>query len=288
MDLIYSMQSAIAFMEDHLLEPITYEDVAKYLYVSSYHFHRTFRLFTGMPAAEYIKNRRLSLAGQELLTTTHKVIDIALKYCYESPESFAKAFLRFHGVTPSRARKPGAKLKLFHRFQIKITLQGGTSMDYRIEERKPFRLIAKVKEFRNEIIAEDGNVDIPNFWDACLQDGTFNLLNTCSGTEATYGLCSPVSKESDTFLYGIGKEYSGSNCPEGLIVWEVTHPLWAVFKCIGTNGNCLSDMWNRIFTEFLPGSAYNMPDETDFELYSDTLGADCFCELWIPIEKKQL
>lgn len=99
MEYIQSIPKAIDYMEDNLLENINYEDVAKAVYMSNYHFHRIFSLVTGISANEYIKNRRLSLAGQELSMSKSKVIDIAMKYGYDSPESFSRAFTRFHGVS---------------------------------------------------------------------------------------------------------------------------------------------------------------------------------------------
>ncbi|WP_253200644.1 helix-turn-helix transcriptional regulator [Clostridium sp. CF012] len=92
MNFIQNLQRAIDYMEEHILEPITYEDVARHVYMSSYHFHRTFSLVTGITANEYIRNRRLSMAGQELSISDAKVIDIALKYGYDSPESRFKDF----------------------------------------------------------------------------------------------------------------------------------------------------------------------------------------------------
>lgn len=124
MDFIQSLQRAIDYMEENILEPINYEDVANHIYVSSYYFHRTFSLITGITANEYIRNRRLSMAGQELSISDDKVINIALKYGYESPESFTKAFTRFHGITPNVAKRAGIKLKSFNRLLIKIKLEG--------------------------------------------------------------------------------------------------------------------------------------------------------------------
>ncbi|MDE6952558.1 MAG: AraC family transcriptional regulator [Erysipelotrichales bacterium] len=138
MDGIQSIQKAVEYMEEHLLEKISYEDVAKQLYMSNYHFHRLFSMITGITANEYMRNRKLSMAGQELVMSNKKVIDIAYKYGYESPESFAKAFTRFHGVTPSMARYPGTKLQSFNRLVIKITVEGGIFMDYKIVEKKSF------------------------------------------------------------------------------------------------------------------------------------------------------
>lgn len=143
MDFIQNFQRAIDFMEEHILEQITYEDVANHLFISSYHFHRTFSLVTDITANEYIRNRRLSMAGQEISISNAKVIDIALKYGYDSPESFTKAFTRFHGITPNVARRAGMKLKSFNRLLIKIKLEGGTVMDYRIEKREEFKLLAR-------------------------------------------------------------------------------------------------------------------------------------------------
>lgn len=286
MDFIQSLQQAIDYMEEHLLEPITYEDVAKHLYTSSYNFHRTFSLVTGMTANEYIRNRRLSLAGQEISASDEKVIDIALKYGYDSPESFTKAFRRFHGVTPNVARRAGVRLKSFNRLLIKIKLEGGNGMDYRIEKREPFKLLAKVRQFRNEIIKEEGNNDIADFWKACSVDGSLRTLQKITKRNDFYGACAPVSDECSHFDYGIGMEFDGGDAPEGFSVWEVKPTLWAVFKCVGDTPECIGETWGRIFTEFLPSSEYKMLDETDFELYKDDDNNDCFCEIWIPVEKK--
>lgn len=286
MNYIQNLQRAINYMEEHILEPITYEHVAKHIYVSGYHFHRTFSLVTGITANEYIRNRRLSMAGQEISLSNAKVIDIALKYGYNSPESFTKAFTRFHGITPNMARRAGMKLKSFNRLLIKIKLEGGTVMDYRIEKREEFKLLAKIRKFRNESISEEGNTEIPDFWKECGANGTFEVLKQNTNEHDIYGVCAPISKESKHFDYGIGMKFSCGNVPEGYGIWQVKPTLWAVFKCIGETPDCIGETWGKIFSEFLPGSEYNMIDDTDFELYSQDLETDCFCEIWIPIEKK--
>lgn len=284
MDFIMDIQKAIDYMEEHLLEPITYKDVAKHIYISNYHFHRTFSLLTGMTATDYIRKRRLSLAGDEITMTRIKVTDLALKYGYQTSESFTKAFTRFHGIAPNLARCAGTNLKSFNRLHIKITLEGGKGMDYRIEKREPFTLLAKITQFRNEIISEEDNQEIPDFWKTCRVNGTLNVLKKHSLTSHLFGLCAPISKESSHFDYGIGMEYKGQEIPEGYGLWEVKPELWAVFKCIGTDPVCIGDTWKRIFSEFLPSSQYIMLDDTDFELYDDS--PDYFCEIWIPVKRK--
>ena len=286
MDYIQSIRKAIEYMESHMLEDITYEDVARQVYMSNYHFHRLFSMIVGITANEYIRKRKLSMAGQELILSDKKIIDIALKYGYESPESFTKAFSRFHGVTPKAAKQAGAQLKSFNRLTIKIQIEGGTAMEYKIVEREKFKLLAKVEAFRNESVSEKGNTDIPDFWTKCRADGVFEVLRQHTKEHDVYGACSQISKESEYFDYGIGMLYDGGEVPEGYHIWEITPTLWAVFQCIGTNAECIGETWDRIFKEFLPGSDYNMLDAVDFELYPENNDTDCFCEIWIPVEKK--
>lgn len=286
MDCIQSIQKAIDYMEEHILEDINYEDVAKNVYMSNYHFHRLFSMISGITANEYIRNRKLSMAGQELIMSHKKVIDTAMKYGYTSPESFSKAFSRFHGVTPIMAKRSGAKLKSFNRLVIKIKLEGGTVMKYKIVEKEEFKLLAKVKAFRNESISEVGNTEIPDFWEQCREQRVFNVLSKHTKIHDVYGLCAPISKESAYFDYGIAMKYDGGDIPEGYKLWHVKPALWAVFECIGDDEKCIGETWDRIFKEFLPSSDYNMLDDTDFELYSENNNSDCFCEIWIPVEKK--
>lgn len=254
--------------------------------MSNYHFHRLFSMITGITANEYIRKRRLSMAGQEISMSDAKVLDISLKYGYDSPESFSKAFMRFHGVTPGIARRSGMELKSFNRLIIKISLEGGTIMDYKIVKKESFKLLTKVKEFRVESISEEDNRDIPNFWNECAESGVLKQLKSNTKKQDIYGACKPISKESKYFDYGIAMEYCGGDIPEGFVVWDVKPTLWGVFKCIGEDEKCIGEMWNRIFNEFLPGSEYVMLDDIDFELYKEENNTDCFCEIWIPVEKK--
>ena len=161
------IQQAINYMELHMCEDIHYEDVARHVHMSNYNFHRTFSFVTGMTANEYIRSRRLTLAAQELQTTDISVIDAAFKYGYESPESFSKAFSRFHGSTPKQAKLNGARLHLFNPLLIKIILEGGSVMDYRMEHKKQQQFVAMVRDFPNEIINDDDDHSVSDFWAEC-------------------------------------------------------------------------------------------------------------------------
>ena len=147
MDWITGIQRAIDYVEDNLTETINYDEVAKKCYSSSYHFQRVFSILCGFTLGEYIRNRRLALAGRELATTNAKVIDVALKYGYESPDSFAKAFQKFHGILPSQARSNGSNLKSFSRLVLNFSLEGGTTMNYRIETKPALTLLGYKKRF---------------------------------------------------------------------------------------------------------------------------------------------
>ncbi|MDZ7836373.1 MAG: effector binding domain-containing protein [Alkalibacterium sp.] len=277
-------------MEDHLMEEISYSDVAKHLYLSNYHFQRVFSLITGVTPNEYIRSRRLSMAGEELTLSQAKIIDVAYKYGYESPESFSKAFTRFHGVSPGKAKKAGIELNSYNRLVMKLSTEGGTIMNYRIVERDPFKLIAKVEQFPNESIDESSEVEnkIPDFWEKSGKTDVFETLREHALTGDLYGVCAPISKESDYFDYGIGMLHDGSEVPEGYRIWNVKPTLWAAFPCIGDDPVCIGETWERIFKEFLPGSNYHMLDDTDFELYPAEKDDKLFCEIWIPVEKINL
>ena len=251
MEWIAAIQQAITYMEDHLMEEINYEDVAKHVHTSSYEFHRAFSFLTGMTANAYIRNRRLSLAGREIVETDASVTDIALKYGYETPESFTKAFTRFHGVAPRFAREDSAKLVLFNPLAIKIAVEGGKSMDYRIVQTEKQKFIAMVRSFSNEIINDEENHEIPDFWEECNKKNLIGPMCALrpEGKRDLFGLCSPTKAGRDTFEYGIGVRLDSETAEfdlaemekQGYTVWDVAPGTYVVFECIGEDGDCISE-----------------------------------------------
>ena len=296
MEWIAAMQQAIAYMEEHLMEEINYEVVAKQVHTSGYEFHRAFSFLTGMTANAYIRNRRLSLAGREIVETDTKITDIALKYGYDTPESFTKAFTRFHGVAPKFAREEAAKLVLFNPLVIKIAVEGGKSMDYRIVQTKEQKFIALARSFSNEIINDEENHEIPDFWEECHDKNLVELLRNLrpDGKKNLYGLCTPTREGEDTFQYGIGvlideetKDFDAEEMKSaGYCIWDVKPGTYVVFDCIGEDGDCISDTWSKFYKEFLPQMGYEAEAETDYEIYFEQGRKGLFCELWIPVKKK--
>lgn len=215
MDWITGIQNAINYIEEHLTEEIDYEIVAKEAACSSFYLQRIFSILCGMALGDYIRNRRLTLVGNELSAADDKVIDIALKYGYESPESFTRAFKGFHGVTPSEAKKDGSKLKSFSRLSVKITLSGGNIMDYKIIEKEAFDIIEKVEVHTVE--DSENAKSIPDFWTRSHNDGTVKkLLDTTTDRTYIFGVCyGNLPENAKTFDYSIA-----AKCNENTVVPE--------------------------------------------------------------------
>ena len=298
MEWIATIQKAITYMEDHILEEINYEDVAKHVHTSSYEFHRAFSFLTGMTANTYIRNRRLSMAGKEIVGSDAKITDIALKYGYETPASFTKAFTRFHGISPKTAREEAIQLVLFNPIAIKLSVEGGKSMDYRIVQTKPKKFIALTRSFRNEIINDDDNHEIPDFWAECNAKSLLSPIWMLreDGKRDLYGLCTPTTEGSETFDYGIGiivdddtANYDAAEIEKaGFKIWDVEPGTYVVFECYGEDGDCISKTWEMFYKEFLPQTGFEASEQTDYELYFDEPNGKpgLMCELWIPVKKK--
>ena len=289
MDWISGIQSAINYIEEHLTEDIDYNEVAKEAACSNFYFQRIFGILCGISLGDYIRNRRLTLAGNELCASDKKVIDIAIKYGYDSPESFTRAFSRFHGITPSEAKKDGSKLKNFSRISVKITLSGGSIMNYKIVEKEAFDIIEKVESHSVEN-AENAK-SIPDFWTRSHKDGTVStLLDITTDKRFIFGVCyGNLTENVKTFDYSIAAVCSkDADVPEGFRRNTIPARTWAVFECIGAMPDAIQNLWHKIVSEFFPTSGYQPTYEMDIEAYSagDMNAADYRSEIWIPVVKK--
>ncbi len=292
MDWISGIQRAIDYVEAHLTEPIDYEEVAKRAYSSSFHFQRIFSIMCGFTLGEYIRARRLSLAGSALASGAGKVVDIAMKYGYETPESFSRAFTRFHGISPSKAKSNGAALKSYSRLSVKLILSGGNAMDYRIEKKAPFKLI--MKKIKVACENELPSAEISAFWQQCTMDGTIEALCKYIPEENMFGDCivgASFGKDASDadFPYAIGAIYNGAPVAEkDLVVEEIPAHTYVVFPCIGKMPEAIETLYQKIISEFFPTSEYQPCGGTDFEAYpsADVSSPDYTCEIWVAVEKK--
>ncbi len=289
MDWIKGLQRAIDYMEEHMTEPISWDMTAAQMNISAFYFQRIFTMLCGFTPSEYIRNRRLALAGSELLLTDNKIIDIALKYGYDTPEGFTRAFTRFHGATPAAVRKGGASVRSFARLQISISLKGGNSMNYRIVEKEAFKVLEKAEV--HPVVTDENKYEISDFWDRARADGTILRLmdSLAEGKSNLMGICYGDSLKKDHFEYSIAAECSESCiAPEGYRIQEIPARTWVVFECKGAMPHAIQDMWHRIITEFFPSSDYVPTCEMDIEDYpdGDVSSDDYKCSIWVPVRRK--
>nr|WP_315020126.1 AraC family transcriptional regulator [uncultured Aminipila sp.] len=290
MNWINAMQNAIDYIEDSIMEELDYMEIAKRAYSSNFHFQRVFSILCGFTLGEYIRNRRLTLAGSELASSNKKVIDVALKYGYDSPESFSRAFTRFHGITPSQARLHKAGLKSFSRLSVKLVLEGGTTMDYRIEKKDAFKVIARKKRFNGG--GEISPKNIHDTWEECRKDGTITKLCNYVKPESIFGravvgICFDNPDAGD-FDYAVGVAYDGGDVFSGLTVEEIPANTWMVFSSSGAMPDAFKELWKKIYTEFFPTSNYQPSGGMCIEVYpSDEVNSENFkFEIWLSVAAK--
>ena len=253
--------------------------------ISAFYFQKGFSLLCGYTITEYIRNRRLALAAGELVAGNVKVIDVAMKYGYDSPDSFTKAFSRFHGATPSMVQKNNMMMKSFVPLKIKLSLEGGYSMDYRLTKKDSFTVMGVMKKF-----SYDGAKEvIPDFWKEHYEKG--NGKYVCG----MFGVNIDESMGQSEFEYMIADAYNPAiDIPEGFITKTIPAFTWAVFPCRGAMPDALQDVNTKIFSEWLPAlKEYEFAAGYCIEMYDDvskypkgTSDENYYSEIWIPVKKK--
>ncbi|MCR8868317.1 AraC family transcriptional regulator [Peribacillus frigoritolerans] len=290
MDSLKNMNGAIKFIEENLTNEIDFKEVARLAYCSEYHFKRMFSFLAGISLSEYIRRRRLTLAAFELKNSNIKVIDIAIKYGYSSPDSFARAFQHLHGITPSEARSNGHSLKAYPPMSFQLSIKGGSEMNYRIEEKEAFHIIGIKK--RVPIIFNGVNPEIASMWKS-LDEKTINELKNLSNVEPL-GLLSASANFSEGRLEEKGEldHYIGAattrEYPDNLTQLNVDASTWAVFEAVGPFPETLQNVWGRIYSEWFPSSNYEQREgpEILWNENKDITSPTFKSEIWIPVIKK--
>ncbi len=285
MDWIKIIENALRYIEKNLSGELTVDRIAEKVNISPFYFQKGFSMLCGYSVGEYIRMRRLSVAGSELVTSDNKVIDLALKYGYDSPDSFTKAFTRFHGSTPTDVRRKGALLKSFAPLHIKIILDGGNTMEYRVEEKPAFRVMGVSKMFSYET----ANADVPQYWDE------IHVQAAVKPVEGMYGICFDEEMGGNRFRYMIADDLEEGEAEEkNLETYEVPRHTWAIFPCRGAMPLSLQEVNRRIFSEWLPASNYEIAEGYNIEYYSDlaefkdgTQDPDYYAEVWIPVRERR-
>lgn len=274
------IEDAIKFIEANLTEELTVGRIAQEVNTSAFYFQKGFSMLCGITVGEYVRMRRLSLAGEELLSSDIRVIDLAIKYGYDSADSFTKAFTRFHGSTPTDVRNNGVSVKTFAPLHVKLTLDGGKTMEYRIEKKPAFKVMGVSK-----VISYTGNYDaVPKFWDEVFASPDNKLMGK-------YGVCDDEIP-GDEFRYFIADDYDEEIAKAaGLEVREIPEHTWAVFPCRGAMPQALQSVNTEVFNNWLPSSNYKIAEGLNIEFYTDEtkykLGSqdpDYYSEIWVPVK----
>ncbi len=297
MEWLESIKKSVEYMEAHLLEQIGSEDMADQVGMSQYYLQKGFHVMTGYTMAEYIKKRRLYLAALDVLADSEKVIDIAYKYGYDTPESFTKAFARFHGLSPAQLRKQPSRVQVFLPLTISIHIKGGNKMDYVVEKMSGFKVIGFCREFS----MEDSYQTIPQFWDEVCQNYMQPLWKKdkpdneveetiCNCGIGEFGVCVDDIGKDGVFRYIIGGKYTEGDVPEGMTVYEIPDLEWAKFSCTGPMPGALQAVNTKVFNEWLPGNTeYEIAMGANVEWYSGEgkpSDADYQSGIWIPVKRK--
>ncbi|WP_328802984.1 AraC family transcriptional regulator [Saccharibacillus alkalitolerans] len=277
------MNAALDYIEERLTEEISYAEAARAACCPAQHFQRMFAFVTDIPLAEYIRRRRLTLAAFELQNTPIKVVDVALKYGYESPEAFARAFQQLHGVTPTAARGTGSPLKAYPRLTFQFTLKGAAEMNYRLERAEAFRIAGEVLAVNTERAFEE----VPVRWAKAAEEGLFGKLWEIRREDAPLrGILGVLAAgewgRSETFDYYFAIA-SDAPLPGGMAELRLPAALWAVFDVPGVPEG-FRETWKRMYAEWLPSSPYELADLPAVECYLPP--EENRNELWIPVEPK--
>ncbi|KOU34509.1 AraC family transcriptional regulator [Streptomyces sp. WM6373] len=282
------LNQALDHLEAGLDREIDMAEVARIAAVSEYHFRRLFSALAGMPLPVYVRRRRMTLAGADVLAGELTLLDVAVRYGYGSGEAFARAFRSVHGIGPGEARRTGAVLTAQPRMSFRVVVEGSTSMRYRIVEKESFRVVGRkatvplVHEGLNE--AASAHVE-------SLDERAIVRMKALVGCEPQ-GILSAVvhltdSREEGAEVdYWVGVAALPGATAEGLDGLDVPAGTWAVFDNRGPYPGALQELWRDVFTQWFPSNPYASRPGPELLLTQPVeVGAETDSQLWIPVER---
>jgi AraC family transcriptional regulator len=284
MEWIERLNKTISYIEEHLAEEISYDELAHIACCSSYHYQRIFAYMAGIPLSEYIRRRRMSLAAIELQSGNKKIIDIGMKYGYASPTAFNRAFQSVHGIAPSIAKKGGTTIKSYPPISFKLTVKGVEELSYRIETKDSFRIVGASFPLDKEI--ENNFIAVPQMWQNAAINGTFEKITPLMNNQpmGVLGVSVCNNKEEWQYFIAVSSSIDTDNSLDEYIIPACT---WAIFSGIGT-GISIQELERRIITEWLPTSGYEYDNAPDMEVYLNPDPNNMQYEVWIPIKKYEV
>lgn len=297
MDWLKRMNRALDYVENNLINEIDMNVVAQMACCSSYNFQKMFSFITEISLVEYIRRRRLTLAAFEIQNSDVKIIDVALKYGYESPVSFSRAFQALHGIAPSLARNDGVILKAYPRISFQISIKGENEMEYRIETKEAFDIFGI--EAIGSSIGDDSYQNPAELWQKSHKNGLYEKLFKDSGNLPPFisqdlckihGAANYRKTEENTFPYMLCCFVGNNSNTEGYNITHIPAQTYAIFPSKKFRwdkdfSTVLNTLQKRFYSEWLPTSNYEKVDGAEFEIYggNEEYG---YIELWYPVVKK--
>lgn len=279
MDWISQLNDAMSYVEENLTEEITLEGAARRAVCSAYHFQRMFPCMTGISFSEYVRRRRMTAAAMELAEGA-KVMDTAVRYGYDSPTAFNRAFQSVHGLPPSAARVRGAALRSFPRITFTLSIKGEEAMEYRIEEREAFRVVGF--SMKGPMSLENCFERVPEFWGQTA--GEIPRLAALMDGSGPMGILGVSACDGGSFSGYYIAAATRAPAPADMAEYSVPAGTWAVFPCRGPMPQAMQDLQRRIVSEWLPSSGYEYAEAPDIEVYS---ADNLHNEVWLPIVPKK-
>lgn len=289
MDWQERMNAAMDYLEDHMEGEIDWGRAAAEANCSTIHFLRMFEVISGVSAGEYVRRRRLSLAAIGLSAGGARVIDQALRFGYESPDAFSKAFRREFGISPSEARQPGIRLKTWPRFSFTVVLKGSIPMNFRIENHEAIRFTG----LPLRTTSEKSSAEIPLFWLETRDDGRREAFEKAMRPDSKLDIMGVCLDDFDsktrefTYLIAIETPNDRSHLPKGCVDVTAKPMTWAIFESHGPMPTAIQETWKKVMGEWFPTSGYEHAAAPDFERYpeGDPGAQDYYSEIWIPVRK---
>lgn len=281
------LTDCVDYIEEHIHDEINMDVLCHKACLSRLYFFRLFEAVTGLPLRDYIRNRKMTLAAKELLIDHVKVIDIAFKYGYSSSESFSRAFKSVHGISPSQAKTKGNKLKSHGKLSFNITIRGDEDIKYVIEKKPAFQVLGASIETTVEL--NENFKIIPQFWTDLREDDRMTAMCNLSSIEnQMFGICAEEDPITKSFSYIACVPYANGELGE-FTIFEIPASTWAIFECVGPMPEAIQKVWERIFSDWIPSTGYEIANSPQVEYYhpGSPWDKDYLSEIWIPILDKK-
>jgi AraC family transcriptional regulator len=283
MEWLDHFNDSIEYVEAHLTGTIDLARTAQLAQCSTYHYQRMFSYIAGVTLGEYIRRRKMSLAGVAL-QRGEKVIDVAAAFGYDSPTSFNRVFKSVHGITPKEAKQSGAKLTSYPMLTFKITVKGVYAMEYQLIDKSVFNVTGVGITLGKDM--EKFKKQIPEFWAETSKDGCLEQLIPIMDQQnpGVMGISLMTAESQEEWEYVIG--VASDDVPENFKQYEIPAAKWAIFSGTGPMPGAIQELQTQIFTEWLPTSCFEYAELPDIELYLDANPENATFQVWLPVRAK--